>query len=387
MSDIKSDASHMILLVDDDPAILEGVADLLRLYNYNVITAIDGSDALSQMQLTKPDIIVSDIMMPDMDGYEFFETVRANASWTTIPFIFLTARGQAKDIRLGNMLGADAYLTKPFDPEDLIVLVKSRLQRVHDIHEATQHDIDRMKNQLITIFSHELRTPLTYIYGYVNLLQEQHTELEANTVEDMLTGVQRGAERLVNLVEDLMLLVRIDSGIVEMEINMRQDAINLHELVQLILSEFKHEIAKQRLEVEMDIDPAIEIYGMELHLRDALKRVIDNALKFSHRGEGLVTVRGYAQGDQIVIEVIDRGIGIAAGKLDQIFERFKQLDRDLMEQQGIGLGLSIADTIITLHHGQLSIESEVGVGTTCRISLPNSGSVFSTNGMVEIIDA
>ena len=110
----------LILLVDDNPAILEGVADLLELQGYQVLTASSGNQAVTQMQSKKPDLVISDIMMPGMDGYEFYKVVRSNPEWVPIPFIFLTARGQQRDIRRGNSLGADAYLTKPFEPDDLI---------------------------------------------------------------------------------------------------------------------------------------------------------------------------------------------------------------------------------------------------------------------------
>jgi DNA-binding response OmpR family regulator len=142
-----------ILLVDDDPAILEGVVDLLQLYGYNLLTASDGKLALEVMQDYTPDLVISDIMMPEMDGYEFYEAVRSRPEWVPIPFIFLTARGQQVDIRRGQSLGADAYLVKPFEPEDLLIAIDARLKRARAIQAVTQADVDQMKQQLITIIS------------------------------------------------------------------------------------------------------------------------------------------------------------------------------------------------------------------------------------------
>src|SRR5262245_10004645 len=113
-----------VLLVDDDPGILETVADLLMLSGYTVLTAADGTEALPMLDQHLPDVIVSDIMMPEMNGYEFFEAVRSKPQWAAIPFIFLTARGQHKDVAEGHRMGADAYLTKPFEPEDLVMMIE-----------------------------------------------------------------------------------------------------------------------------------------------------------------------------------------------------------------------------------------------------------------------
>src|SRR5262245_12632287 len=118
-----------VLVVDDDQVILETVEDILRLSGYNTLAASNGVKALERLYASSPDLIVSDISMPDMDGYQFYEAVRANPAWTLIPFIFLSARGQRTDIRRGTRLGADAYLVKPFEPEDLLGAVEARLAR------------------------------------------------------------------------------------------------------------------------------------------------------------------------------------------------------------------------------------------------------------------
>jgi two-component system sensor histidine kinase/response regulator len=359
-----------ILLVDDDPAILEGVVDLLQLYGYNLLTASDGKLALEVMQDYTPDLVISDIMMPEMDGYEFYEAVRSRPEWVPIPFIFLTARGQQVDIRRGQSLGADAYLVKPFEPEDLLIAIDARLRRARAIQAVTQADVDQMKQQLITIFSHELRTPLTYIYGYVNLLQDGRNELDSDTVDEMLEGVRLGAERLVKLVEDLMLMVRIDSGVVQIEIDQRSEPVELSGVVTTVLDKYQHLAAKNRVVIKTDIAPGLVISGVRAYVGEVLMRLVENAIKFANPGDGEVVITGAVQDETVAVAVADNGIGISPSNQKDIFERFVQLNRDLLEQQGIGLGLPIARSLMELHGGEITLESQVGKGSVFTLLFP-----------------
>ncbi len=369
-----------MLLVDDDPAILEGVADLLEVYGYTVRTATDGRSALDAMQQYRPDLVISDIMMPEMDGYKFFEAVRSNPAWTSIPFIFLTARGQSMDIRRGQSLGADAYLIKPFEPEDLIIAVDARLRRVSDIRVAAEAEVERMKQQIITIFSHELRTPLTYIYGYVNLLRDQHDVLDKQTMDEMIEGLYRGAERMVKLVEDLMLLVRIDSGVIEMEIALRQSTERVKTIVENVERELRPRAEERSIKLVSDVKDGVADYCVSLYLEDVLNRIVDNAIKFCRTGEGEVSIAIHEADGKLVTAVKDNGIGITPANQELIFERFQQVNRDTMEQQGIGLGLTLARSLTRLHGGDIVVESSPGAGSTFTITLPSGDLAAAGDG-------
>lgn len=371
MGDQLTEVNHSsILLVDDDPAILEGVADLLELYGYDVTTAIDGHKALQTMQHSVPDLVISDIMMPNMDGYEFFEMVRDNPAWTPIPFIFLTARGQRTDIRRGQSLGADAYLTKPFEPEDLIIAVQARLKRARDVQQAAKANVEEMKQQLITIFSHELRTPLAYIYGYVNLLREQHNDLTEENIADMLEGAHRGTQRLVGLVEDLMLLVQIESGIIEMEIGLELGQMSICDIVHTAVEKNIHYANERGITVTTDISKRVCACRYSMYVENALSRLLNNAIKFCRKDTGQVTVTAEREGEKVFVHIKDNGIGISPAKQQLIFERFQQIDREAMEQQGVGLGLTLARALIRLHHGDITVKSQPGEGSTFTIQLP-----------------
>src|SRR5574341_1438809 len=150
-----SPAGPTILLVDDELALLESVADILMLGGYRVLTAPDGLSALEMLRQERPDLILSDITMPNLNGFELFEVVRSDPRLASVPFIFLTARGQPTDVRTAQRLGVDAYITKPFEPEDLLLAVENRLKRTHEIQASGQAEVDAMKQQLLMVFSHE----------------------------------------------------------------------------------------------------------------------------------------------------------------------------------------------------------------------------------------
>ncbi len=357
-----------ILVVDDDPAILQGVADLLVLNGYQVLLAPNGLAALSVLSQERPELIVSDITMPEMDGYRFFEAIRSNPAWASIPFIFLTARGQLTDIRSGQRMGADAYVTKPFEPLDLLIAIENRLKRTREIQALGEAEINAMKQQLIMIFSHELRTPLTYIYGYVSLL-EDHTHMDAAAIDDMLGAIRRGAERLHRLIEDLMLIIRIDSGVIALEFDQYVSYEDLTPRLRALVAQRRAAVAN-RIEIVDQLPDRLPLACVGTYIENALDRLLSNAIKFSRQEGGHVLVDGQIVDENLVLRVIDDGIGIAPAQQKLIFEPLRQLDRDVMEQQGAGLGLTIARSLVRLHGGDIVVQSAPGLGSTFSICLP-----------------
>lgn len=372
MNSLDPHALATILVVDDDPVIRETVEDILRLTGYNTLTASNGVEALERLYGSSPDLIVSDITMPDMDGYQFYEAVRANPAWTLIPFIFLTARGQRTDVRRGNRMGADAYLVKPFEPEDLLGAVEARLARQRDIEAVVNKDLDHTRQQLIHMLGHELRTPLSYIYGYVELLREEHDGLEKQDVDKMLSHIYNGAHRLGKLVEDVVLLASLDSGLVAATIEQYSARLEIDEWVQAVLAKQAAQAAAMNVAIDFDGAKGLAVNGFEGHLADALARLVDNAIKFSKPGDGRVTIRAVNENRKVRLSIADNGIGMAPDALKNLFARFEQIDREHMEQQGIGIGLAIAQGLIAAHNGEIEVTSQVGNGSVFTIILDSA---------------
>lgn len=362
-----------ILVVEDNAAMLEGIRDILEMVGYQVVTALDGQEALDLMEQQPPDLIVSDIMMPRMDGYQFFSAVRANPKWLGIPFIFLTAKDQPVDVRLGKQLGADDYLTKPFEPEDLLVTVDAKLERVAVLQAATEAEMNRLKQNILNTLSHEFRTPLTYIRGYLELiLHEGPDQLSVEELRDFLQGVKQGSDRLRRLVDDFIFLVMLETGEAKNAFHWERIYFTgLRSMLETIVYQLTP-LARQR-NVHLETDIAQSLPGTVLHvdyIKDALERLIDNATKFSQQAGGHVLVRATADDEWIYIAVQDSGVGIAATEIPFLFKRLHQLRREQLEQQGVGAGLSIVKGIVEIHGGRVEAESQLGQGSTFTLALP-----------------
>lgn len=364
-----------ILLVEDDVHLMEGIREILELDNtYQVVTANNGLDGLELLNnlAVPPDLIVSDIMMPKMDGYQFFEAVRAKPAWLTIPFIFLTAKGEKADIRLGKSLGADDYVTKPFSAEDLLVAVESKLKSMERIRSAFSGQISDMKRRILTILNHEFRTPLTYVVAYADMLSRDVDKMELDELREYLKGVNSGADRLRRLVENFIFLVELETGEVASTFTWRKRPIkNFDKIVSLASRPEQSVLESMNQTLKVDISPNHHpILGDEEYLGIALARLIDNASKFSEKGATIeLLLYGDTQG-QMTFAVRDYGRGIPTEELDRIFEPFYQINRQKYEDQGAGSGLAIVQGVANVHEAEIEVDSSVGEGSTFYLHFP-----------------
>ncbi len=361
-----------ILVVEDHQLLLEAIQDLLQVAGYEVATGANGYAALEIIKKRAPDLILSDITMPQMDGYDLYQKVRENPSWVRIPFIFLTARGERTDVLRGKALGVEDYIVKPFDTEDLLIAIESRLGRAQAIQQAANTEFEQLKQQILNVLSHELRTPLTYIAGYTDLALEDAGSLSPEELQEFLLGIKRGSDRLTKLVKDMLLVVQIDTGRAADEF---QAFSNIRPHLEIYLRHVVESFrpAAQSAGVKLEYQCQGELPTTRIHeefLSNALGRVIENAIKFSHGPGKSVIVETRASGDWIEIAVTDQGVGLAPDAINNIFKRFQQFDRDVMEQQGAGLGMFIAYNLVKLHGGKITVVSQLGQGSTFTLRIP-----------------
>jgi two-component system sensor histidine kinase/response regulator len=362
-----------ILVVEDDGNLLEGIRNILEIESYDVLTAQDGVEALEilHQQIVPPDLIVSDIMMPHMSGIELLEEVHSVPDWVSIPVIFLTAKGEKADIQLGKRLGVDDYVTKPYDPVDLLVAIESRLDRHQTINAVHMSVIDKIKRDILTILNHEFRTPLTFVVAYSDMLNLSDIE-HMNTAEilSFLKGISIGADRLRRLVENFIAVVELQTG--EADSTFRWRKTQISDVEQIMCR------AREAIFEDDEIDHVCEIYvesdlptftADEEYLQQAMYQLLSNAVKFSDP-KMPIEFRARAENNEIVISVKDYGRGIPPAELDKIWLSFHQVNRAVHEDQGAGSGLAIVKGIVELHGGSVTVSSKEHLGSIFSIHLP-----------------
>ena len=363
-----------ILVIEDELNLLEGLRSILELERYEVLTAENGEEALALLsqQAVPPDLILSDIMMPKMSGLQLLQEVRKERRWLTVPFIFLTAKGERVDVRKAKELGVDDYIVKPYDPVDLLIIVKSRLDRHRDIGKVYHENMDGMKRDILTILNHEFRTPLTFVIAYADMLNQfVADQLTEEELKSFLHGVSSGANRLRRLIENFMLLVEMETNEAEQTYNWRKRPIT--ELEPLLYAARDEALKREAFEgytCEIEVEADLPTFtGDEEYLRRALVQLVDNAAKFSTPDKPIV-MRAATDGDKIRISVTDQGRGIPPEEKAHILTSFYQINRAAYEDQGAGAGLAIVKGVVGLHGGKLQIESAPGEGSTFSLLIP-----------------
>jgi len=366
--------SESILLVEDDPAVLDVLKEMLETAGFHVATGRNGVQGLAALAAARPDLVISDISMPEMDGYGFYEAVRAQRQWVDLPFIFLTGKGDDDEIREGRRLGVDDYLVKPVREADLLVAVRARLDRHAALEALRDQQVQDVKRTILRTLNHELRTPLTYLAGYAELLKELGPELSAEKIRLSVDGILAGSQRLVQLVEDLVLLVDLQTGAARATWERERRRIeDLPALLEQLVERETPRAQTRHVAVKADVPPLLPcVVGQTELLLSAISRLVDNSIKFSKKARGEVVVSARPGGRGVVLEVRDTGIGMPAEELGRISEMFYQIDRATLEQRGSGVGLTIARGIVSLHGGELTVESEMGKGSTARVDLPTA---------------
>ncbi|MFO7320665.1 MAG: response regulator [Chloroflexota bacterium] len=362
-----------ILVVEDDPNLLEGIRTILELDGYETITAENGQQALELLHYngSHPDLIISDIMMPNMDGIELLKAVRKEPRWLMIPFIYLTAKGDKTDMQRGKRLGVDDYLIKPFEAEDLLIAVESRLRRHEALNAIHEQRVANLKRNILTILNHEFRTPLTFIVAYADMLTNHNAnELSDQDLLAFLKGVKSGATRLRYLIENFILLVELETGDAARTFEWRRMPIyDAGELLAEAANRALMSIETERF-FTLNISPNLPLFVADReYLIIALTQLVVNAFKFSPP-DSPVILGANADRDEIHLWVQDFGLGIPEHELEAIWQLFYQVHREHDQDQGAGSGLAIVHGITRLHGGRISVQSEVNYGSIFTISLP-----------------
>jgi signal transduction histidine kinase len=361
-----------ILVVDDTPANLQMLADMLKRRCYRARPVPSGRLALQAAKADPPDLILLDINMPVMDGYEVCSELKKDPSLAGIPVIFISAYGETMDkIRAFKAGGVD-YITKPFQVEEVEARVAVHLQLRRQQRElegmlARQRELEGMRDTMVHMIVHDLRAPLTAVFNYLDLVREQEAGFISPESMQNLDLAMKASRWMVQMVNVLLDASKIEAG----QMNLRLVECDLGDLIADAID------AIRSLADEKNIlfDP---VHARGVVDRDTIARVVQNlvsnAVKLTPPG-GDVRVTLEARGHHLRIEVRDHGPGIAAQHHPKIFEKFGQLDTNVRQSiPSSGLGLYFCKLAVEAHGGRIGVDSEVGQGSTFWIDLPVSGS-------------
>ena len=360
----------LILVIEDDPAVRGLIVDTIKTKGWRVIDAGDGASGLELAVQQLPDLILCDIQMPKMDGYSVLDNVRQDPKTASIPFIFLTGLGEKPKVRQAMESGADDYIVKPFTVKELIGAIEARLQKQAAVQETAEKRLNELRENLTFALPHELVTPLNSILGFSSLLVDS-PDISREELHEYASHIRRSGERLKELIEKFLFYAQIETTMADPQQRRAFAERAPHVTQETVYASARrvanehHRLADLRLSLA-SIDHRIS----PSHLERIVRELLDNAFKFSTAGT-IVEVKTFAADGLFRLQVIDQGHGFSPEQIERVGANF-QFDRKLQEQQGSGLGLSIARRLAEIYGGELRIESSPGAKTVLTVEIPAS---------------
>jgi len=358
-----------ILVIEDEANIRQNIIETLELAEMQTIGAADGLVGIDLARKYFPDVIISDIMMPGLDGYGVLQELRRDSETATIPFIFLTAKTEKSAIRQGMDLGANDYLTKPFTAKELLDAVVSRLEITAATANYHEKKLDYFREGFVHRLPHELRTPLVAILGFSDMILAQHSDLKTDEIVEMVGHINQAGYRLLRLIENFLLHSQIDL--------MKSDSEQLQTLRRNFTAHPKVLIADQArqkaaqytrlLDLTLELVEDVDVRISEDSLKKITEELVDNAFKFSSEGTA-VRISTTITANEYLMSVCNTGRGMTPQQIAEI-GAYRQFERILYEQQGMGLGLTLTKGLIELHSGSLTISSLPGQITKIVVTL------------------
>lgn len=344
---------HYILAVDDIPDNLLLVQLALEQEGHHVVLAHNGETALRQIKLSPPSLILLDVMMPGMDGYEVTRRIREDKNIPFIPILLVTAREESSLVE-GLDAGADEFVRKPFQIDELQARVRSMLR--------LKETIDQREN-FVSCLTHDLRTPLVAANRMLDLIKQEAFGNVTREQQEAIVNIISSNQNLLEMLNKLLETHHYELG----QKILSFLPVDLAQLITDVVTELKPLTAEKEIELEANLSKVVPVNGDRLELRRVLTNIIGNALKFTDKGKVKVSL---AQNEsEVIVQIEDTGIGISPQEQQTVFQRYHQGNH---RRAGKGLGLYLCQQIIYAHQGKLTVDSEVGKGSTFTLLLPKS---------------
>lgn len=361
-----------ILVVDDAPMNRLTLGRGVLQQGHTVSMAENGQQALEMIRSAAFDVVLLDIVMPEMDGFQVLEVMKRDPELRGIPVIVISALEEMESVIRCINIGAEDYLNKPFDPVLLrarinACLEKKWLRDQEQAHLRQLVELNELKNRFLGMAAHDLRSPLTVIQGFVKVLSRGRLGPATEAQQEMLGRVYASSQKMLNLINDLLDVAAIEAGRLSLDLRQADLVAFLRDCHKSHLMIAEAKSIRLELDVPDELPPVRADCG---RLEQVIGNLVSNAVKFSYP-ETTAVLRARLEGNQIAISVTDQGQGIPADEIPIMFSDFGRTSvRPTGNERSTGLGLAITKRIVQAHGGTISVASEVGHGSTFTFTLP-----------------
>lgn len=354
-----------ILIVDDEPSARQTMEMLLLREGYDLAFAADGYEALAHLDEDDADVILLDVMMPGMDGFELCERLRRNPKWQHVPIILVTALDSKQDLARGLEAGADDFLHKPYNGLELRARVRSML-RIKQRHDELQTAL-QLRQDLSNMIVHDIRSPLSAILISCDLL-----EMEVGAASMPLSTIRGEAARLSGFLTDMLMMAKMEHG----RLMLARSEVDMNELVTAVRDSFVQMAQLKDLSLRWEAPAQSTTLRVDAGLwRRVLDNLLTNAIKFSPTG-GTITLRVMYPGSeadfagkQMQLQVLDEGPGIPEEHQETIFDKFKIVAAKRRDVSQVGLGLAFCKMVVEAHDGRIYVEPNSPRGSIFTVEL------------------
>ena len=372
-------SQDVVLIVDDNPKNLGIMFEFLTSQGYTVLLSQSGQDAIEKAEAGPPDIVLLDVMMPGLDGFETCRRLKANPKTRDIPVIFVTALLNLNDKTNGFKAGGIDYIVKPFQPEELGLRVNTHLtirklqQQLQEQNIQLQHQKDELtelnssKDKFFSIIAHDLRTPLTSFLAYTQFAAKRLNEFSRADLQSMLEDLCSSSENLYALLENLLEWAQIQRGM----LTYYPETCDLSTLVVKNMELFEQAAGQKHLRLTSQLPEQPLTSYIDARVADVvLRNLLSNAIKFTPK-HGRIEIAARTREHGVELSVSDTGIGLNQAELAALFQIDQSTHRrGTVGEVGTGLGLILCKELLDGNGGRIGVSSEVGQGTTFTIHLP-----------------
>jgi two-component system, sensor histidine kinase and response regulator len=360
-----------ILIIDDNPMNLLLTSRILENHGYSTSTAEDGPSGLEQIKNDPPALILLDVMMPEMDGYEVCRRIKEVEEWREIPVIFLTANSQTEELVEGFDAGGVDYITKPFRSEELLVRVKNHLELAAS--RKTILEMNRTRDKLYSIIAHDIRSPLSGILQTIDAIDQGYFDPCSEDFKELIHHLRIRTSDTSTLLNSLLQWTRIQGE----SIGIDPKTININELVSNCVQLLNANAIDKNISISIHIPDNATAWCDEVSVHTIFRNIISNAIKFTSIN-GTIEIWCNLNENNIEVDVRDSGVGMTDEIISKIFEKEEYYTSSgTLNEQGTGLGLLMVKDFIKKNKGKIEVQSILGNGTTVRIFLPKSQETIS----------